>query len=301
MTASSLWYEETERGMQWASMLADVFRKRETKYLCMRVHQLSGLFATVYIKQEHKKYVDGIKSQVVRVGFMGVMGNKGSICFRFRLYHTTFCFIMAHLAPHTDQVAQRNQQFHDIMRTCTFEDPTGSLRPARHDVLIFGGDLNYRIARPYEHVMSAIERNDLDFLTSNDQLYEEIERETAFVGFSEPRLNFLPTYRFDVGTVQYDSSEKKRTPAYADRILYKVNPRTAKIQPIQYVSAQSTMISDHKPVLAEFEVVARVRDPEKYKELYEVYEMKYYQQEANNRFPEIEEWDLVDDKYDHSL
>lgn len=36
----------------------------------------------------------------------------------------------------------------------------------------------------------------------------------VFVGFSEPPINFLPTYKFDIQSDYYDSSSKNRVPSY---------------------------------------------------------------------------------------
>jgi endonuclease/exonuclease/phosphatase family metal-dependent hydrolase len=274
-------------------MMQETFKNRATKYLCLRVLQLTGIFASIYVKQEHKKIVQEIRSQVIRAGFMNVVGNKGAIAVRFKFYNTSMCFIMAHLAAHEQQVAQRNQNFFDIMRACTFEEPDDKYHPENHDILVFGGDLNYRIARPYELVMSAIERNDIEYLTTNDQLVEEIAGRRAFVGFKEPELNFLPTYRFDVGTLVYDTSEKKRTPSYTDRVLYQFDSECAEMRPIQYTSAQSTMISDHKPVLAIFDVTVRELDDQKYRELFEQYASLYVEEPPVS--PAREDWDLVDE------
>lgn len=36
----------------------------------------------------------------------------------------------------------------------------------------------------------------------------------VFVGFSEPPIKFLPTYKFDIQSDHYDSSSKNRVPSY---------------------------------------------------------------------------------------
>jgi hypothetical protein len=46
------------------------------------------------------------------------------------------------------------------------------------------------------------------------QLRIAIDNGEAFVGYDEGPLLFPPTYKYDVGTDNYDSSEKMRIPAW---------------------------------------------------------------------------------------
>jgi inositol polyphosphate 5-phosphatase INPP5B/F len=63
----------------------------------------------------------------------------------------------------------------------------------------------------------------LDSLLPHDQLARTIKDRKAFhEGWSEGRITFLPSYKYDVGTVGlFDSSEKRRAPSWCDRILYR--------------------------------------------------------------------------------
>ena len=60
-------------------------------------------------------------------------------------------------------------------------------------------------------------------LLPHDQLLEQIRTRKAFHdGWQEGPIQFLPTYKYDVGSVgMFDSSEKKRSPSWCDRILYR--------------------------------------------------------------------------------
>ncbi|KAL0491167.1 inositol polyphosphate 5-phosphatase [Acrasis kona] len=270
MTASSLWYEETERGSEWIGMLNSVFKSksRKNQYICLRVHQLSGLFGAVFIKNKHKEHIANLKSHVQRVGFMGVVGNKGAIAFRFRLYFTWFCFVVAHMTAHVEQLSRRNQDYQDIMQGCRFQG-AGPNTPLEHDVCIFGGDLNYRMVKSYEEICDAIDKHDLNYLYRNDQLQLEMKNMGAFWEFKEPAINFLPTYRFETGTEIYDQSEKKRIPSYTDRILYRCDDAVANVNCLEYKCGHTTFISDHKYVTALFEVSARVENREKARKVYD--------------------------------
>uniref|UniRef100_A0A4W5LST3 phosphoinositide 5-phosphatase n=3 Tax=Salmoninae TaxID=504568 RepID=A0A4W5LST3_9TELE len=43
----------------------------------------------------------------------------------------------------------------------------------------------------------------------------------VFRGFIEGNLDFAPTYKYDLFSDDYDTSEKCRTPAWTDRCLWK--------------------------------------------------------------------------------
>ena len=68
--------------------------------------------------------------------------------------------------------------------------------------------------------------------------------------FDEPPITFAPTYKYNRGSTEYDSSEKKRIPAWCDRVLYARNPN---IVPINYLRYEAT-VSDHRPISAAFKM-----------------------------------------------
>ena len=54
----------------------------------------------------------------------------------------------------------------------------------------------------------------LDILLAADQLNFVKDAGAAFSGYVEGAILFRPTYRYDVGTDNYDTSEKMRIPAW---------------------------------------------------------------------------------------
>ena len=63
----------------------------------------------------------------------------------------------------------------------------------------------------------------LSSLFPHDQLYNQMQEGKAFHdGWREGSIKFLPTYKYDIGSVgMFDSSEKRRGPSWCDRILYR--------------------------------------------------------------------------------
>ena len=70
----------------------------------------------------------------------------------------------------------------------------------------------------------------LSSLLAHDQLHSQMLSRKAFHdGWREGVIDFLPTYKYDVGSVgMFDSSEKQRGPSWCDRILYRT--RTDKLE-----------------------------------------------------------------------
>lgn len=92
------------------------------------------------------------------------------------------------------------------------------------NVLVWLGDFNYRIDLPYGHVKELIAAGRLDMLVPSDQCRKEMVGGRVFRGMREGPLGFAPTYKFDKGAVDvlaYDSSEKRRVPAWCDRVMYR--------------------------------------------------------------------------------
>ncbi|KAJ4389509.1 hypothetical protein N0V93_006979 [Gnomoniopsis smithogilvyi] len=63
----------------------------------------------------------------------------------------------------------------------------------------------------------------LDSLLPHDQLRRMMKQGKVFhAGWQEGAITFLPSYKYDVGTIGlFDSSEKKRAPSWCDRILFR--------------------------------------------------------------------------------
>jgi inositol polyphosphate 5-phosphatase INPP5B/F len=66
-------------------------------------------------------------------------------------------------------------------------------------------------------------------LLEKDQLIEQQRLRRAFDGYKEGKINFLPTYRYEIGTIgRWDASEKMRAPSWCDRVLYKVRNKVVR-------------------------------------------------------------------------
>jgi len=180
----------------------------------------------------------------IQTGLSGMAGNKGAVAIRIDFANTSICFVTAHLAAGFANYEERNHDYKTISDGLRFQHNRSI---DDHETVIWLGDFNYRIGLGDEQARKLIEIGDLETLYENDQLKLQMGRGYAFPFYDESRITFNPTYKFDVGTDNYDTSEKQRIPAWCDRILRKGN----NLRQTSYNSAP-LRFSDHKPIYATF-------------------------------------------------
>ena len=119
------------------------------------------------------------------------------------------------------------------------------------------GDLNYRIDQRRDVVASSVQAGDLAFLLQHDQLNREMSNNQAFRlrAFAEPPITFAPTYKYDRRSNEFDTSEKRRIPAWCDRILYRCR-KVDRIESLHYRRYEAN-ISDHRPISAGFVITVK--------------------------------------------
>ncbi|XP_034192151.2 inositol-3-phosphate synthase isoform X2 [Osmia lignaria lignaria] len=208
---------------------------------------------------------------------------KGAVAIALMLFGTSFLFITAHLTAHQDKVKER---IHDIKRIVRNLDLPKDL-PTKHkskdvtqnfDCVFWCGDLNFRLTQPREEVIQWVTNTCFPQQSpvnlNKDQLRTILNEGTVLRGFEEAPITFPPTYKYDPGTQNFDSSSKQRTPAYTDRILFKgkgytrgymrrvshENSNSHKdgiIECLVYDSVPSICTSDHKPVWGVFKTIIR--------------------------------------------
>lgn len=118
--------------------------------------------------------------------------------------------------------------------------------------MFFLGDLNYRLnVVKLPEINALLESHNLEKLVEYDQLLTEKRKGQVFMDFNEGKLNFLPSFKYVKGTSTFghlvNTSERKRDPAWCDRILYRGDAEL-----LSYNMCNAVMQSDHKPVYAEF-------------------------------------------------
>ena len=150
-----------------------------------------------------------------------------------------------------------------------YEELEDTIGVNQYDLVIFSGDLNYRINMEIEDCKKILEAKDIETLLVKDQLSASIRsKEIEMDDFFEGQINFLPTYKFQDGTDNYDYNE--RVPGWTDRILYRANNLSDVIL-CKYSAIFEAKTSDHKPVYAIFKINfnSHEKNKEKYKKIEE--------------------------------
>ncbi|KAF2754694.1 DNase I-like protein [Pseudovirgaria hyperparasitica] len=253
----------------------DDYMPTDTPYVLLHSSNLVGLFTCVFVKASERSRIREVCGAEVKLGMGGLHGNKGALIVRFILDDTSMCLINCHLAAGQTQTAHRNKDIAQILEASALpfqRDETarsevfvgggdGSMI-LDHEICILNGDLNYRIdAMGPDAVKRAVQQNNLAKLLERDQLLLSRKRNPGFrlLAFNESPITFAPTYKYDVGTDTYDTSEKKRSPAWCDRLLYRGRGR---IRQLDY-KRHEVMTSDHRPVSGRFNIRVKMIDKQK--------------------------------------
>ncbi|KAK2750115.1 inositol polyphosphate 5-phosphatase [Myotisia sp. PD_48] len=235
-----------------ASLNERTKKRGTTEYVLLRSGQLVGAALLLFAKSDVVHKIKNVEGNVKKTGLSGMGGNKGGCAIRLEYYNTRICFITAHLAAGFSNYEERNRDFQTIAQGLRFQR---NRTIADHDAIIWFGDFNYRIGLSDGKVRSLIKDGDFENLYHNDQLNLQMVAGIAFPYYMEGPIIFPPTYRYDNGTDNYDTSrligfisEKRRIPAWCDRILW----RGANIRQLEYQTAP-LKFSDHRPVYSIFE------------------------------------------------
>ncbi|SCZ96871.1 BZ3500_MvSof-1268-A1-R1_Chr4-1g06804 [Microbotryum saponariae] len=249
----------------------------ESPYAVVHVGDMIGLFSCIFVKCSEALALRDVAQITVKTGMGGRYGNKGAILSRFVIDDTSICFINCHLAAGQTHRRQRDRDLVDILEEkSAFSEldarsfgayalGSGGTTVFDHELVFLSGDLNYRIDARRDVVIQAVREGNYDSLLSYDQLLQGLATNQTFRlrSFKEPPITFAPTYKYDPGTDEYDTSTKKRTPAWCDRILYRAD-RADKVTPLpdQY-RRWEVNVSDHRPISAAFELRIKRIIPDK--------------------------------------
>ncbi|XP_068253563.1 synaptojanin-2 [Nyctibius grandis] len=274
LSAGNIVNASTTNRKTWGEQLQKAI-SRTHRYIQLTSAQLVGVCLFIFVRPYHVPFIRDVAIDTVKTGMGGKAGNKGAVSIRFQFYSTSFCFICSHLTAGQTQVKERNEDYKEITQKLSF--PMGR-SVFSHDYVFWCGDFNYRIDLTYEEVFYFLKRQDWKTLLEFDQLQQQKSSGKIFKDFHEGTINFGPTYKYDIGSEAYDTSDKCRTPAWTDRVLWwrkklpfektagEINLLDSDLNAetklrhtwtpgaLMYYGRAELQASDHRPVLAIVEV-----------------------------------------------
>uniref|UniRef100_U3KNP8 Inositol polyphosphate-5-phosphatase K n=1 Tax=Oryctolagus cuniculus TaxID=9986 RepID=U3KNP8_RABIT len=269
----------------WSSFFMDVLAP--LSFVKVSHVRMQGLLLLIFVKYHHLPFIQILSTKSTPTGLYGYWpspaysvsclrwdlgsetpgrGNKGGVNICLRLYGYYVSVINCHLPPHIANNDKRLEHFDRILEMQNFEgyDIPNILD---HDLILWFGDMNFRIEDLGLHfVRECIANQYYSALWEKDQLRIAKKQDLLLREFQEGPLLFPPTYKFDKNSNNYDTSEKRRKPAWTDRILWRLkrqpqatsymsNPSTYFFLTLKhYGSHMMYYISDHKPVTGTFDL-----------------------------------------------
>ncbi|RWS25704.1 inositol polyphosphate 5-phosphatase K-like protein [Leptotrombidium deliense] len=210
---------------------------------------IDGSLTAVFAKSTLKSDITNVDTASKRTGQLNIIGNKGATAVRFDYKGQSIVFVGAHFHAHDDQVSKRIDDYNNIINGISFSKGKAK-KIIEHDNVFWSGDLNFRIdGLRADQIASIVKDKPLSTavidLMNKDQLKNAMKQEQIFQGFVEGTATFKPTYKYKIGTNDYNLERK---PAFTDRVLYRLKSGAGRV--VSYTANESFQISDHKPVTA---------------------------------------------------
>ncbi|ODN00591.1 Synaptojanin-1 [Orchesella cincta] len=269
LNASNIIAASSENQKAWAEELGKILN-RDNGYCLLSTLQLVGVCLYVFTRPELLPHIRDVATDSVKTGLGGATGNKGACAIRFVVHSTSVCFVCSHFAAGQHQAKERCNDYAEIKKNVLF--PMGRTLES-HDYIFWCGDFNFRLDTDREEVKDLVSRQEWPLLLKKDQLLMEKEKGNVFDGYEEGEISFPPTYKYDLFSEDYDTSEKCRIPAWTDRVLWKrkmpLSDMSKSPPPdwnpgrcLHYGRAELKQ-SDHRPVVSVIEVEAFAVDEAK--------------------------------------
>ncbi|GFO45597.1 72 kda inositol polyphosphate 5-phosphatase [Plakobranchus ocellatus] len=235
---------------------------------------LGSLHLVVFIRRDLIWFCSAPEDDVLSLRAVTMVKTKGAIGISLSLFGTSYLFINCHLTSDRDNDNTRKKNrlgdYFKVIQDMKLPKSSQLLSSSKKtsditaifDCVFWCGDLNFRIERKRHAVEGKVnqiteeEFPNFETLLGGDQLLKYMTEGKIFHGFQEGRINFHPTFKFDINKDTYDSSQKNRVPSYTDRIMFR-SKRKNDITCLCYDAVMSIKHSDHKPVYGQFETVVR--------------------------------------------
>ncbi|KAH7639379.1 hypothetical protein HUG17_3412 [Dermatophagoides farinae] len=260
----------------WRTSFEQLFRQIDYVLLRKESSIFTGVF--LFVRRRDIDRYSYVQTYPVKIQSDRAFAFKGAVGLRFIYNKVQIAIIGAHLTPHDENYQKRIKDIMTIMSEVYFSNYSDTV--SNQDITFLFGDLNFRLnpmnepnesyneAHEFESITQFIRENQnnsdhpdrYESLLKYDQIRYAIHKGEAIKDYEESPITFAPTFKFVLDSC--DQYDRKRRPAWTDRILWrnllkiqsnlqKIDPsKVAKIEPIvmYYDSIPQYTLSDHKPV-----------------------------------------------------
>ncbi|CAL1534383.1 unnamed protein product [Lymnaea stagnalis] len=265
--------ENVTNKKEWEIKIQEVLGPSHVLY-----HSIShgSLHLVLFIRRDLIWFCSCPEDDIISLRALSMVKTKGAIGIYMTLFGTSYLFINCHLTSDRDNdTSRKKHRLGDYLKVIQdLKLPKGfqaspsakKLGPeditARFDCVFWFGDLNFRIEHERQTVVRKVNEitsediPNFEALLGADQLLKYMKEEKIFGGFQEGRINFHPTFKFDLNKDDYDTSSKNRVPSYTDRVMFRCK-RKNDISCIVYDAVMDIKVSDHRPVFGHYETGIR--------------------------------------------
>lgn len=133
IVGSSVANLSSERAARWLDQISACIRQgcMDTgeradmmSYKIIDSLSMVGIWCCIYAKKTLVPSIKNVQTKSIARGAGGLLGNKGAVCVRMDINHTSVCFVCAHLSAHREDVSKRNDDFHNITGKKVFSEPS---------------------------------------------------------------------------------------------------------------------------------------------------------------------------------
>lgn len=226
------------------------------------------LHLAMYLRRELVWFCSAVEQATVATRPGHMIKTKGAVGLTLSIFGTSFLFINSHFTAHERKWKERVGDYRLIRKTLSLplnytESPsrTTDITSRFHQVFWFG-DFNFRVeerqgvVEKYLRQCQDDEDPKYDELIAKDQMTRLMSKGGVFEHFKECKINFAPTYRFDINPDDPGNYSSVRVPSWTDRIVYR-SSEESEVKPLHYDCCTSLNISDHRPVFGIFEATIK--------------------------------------------
>ena len=233
-------------------------------YQIIKELDLVGIYVIIFARAYSFKYIKNFDYQIVKSGFMGNLGNKGSCLLRFNINDSRIAIACNHLSAGQELYEARRAEITNILNTSFRKYP--NLHFKDYDYYFFFGDLNSRTSLDItdSRIVNLVNNHsktlngDFNDILIHDQFKQYQKESSLILQMDEAPIKFSPTYKYTIGSSEYDAN-KKRIPSWTDRILFKKFSETI---PLAYNKCLLSL-SDHQPVYGLYRIKTEEIDKSK--------------------------------------